>query len=142
MWSNHVRAVVFLLPPAMIVGLAVAQTKSGDNGGPKYKQQVVGGVLVEIGEPKTVIPPSRELRYFPDEPVGVIKNAPFTFTLVNGQFTLLMSGQSIETAVSLGKVLGPGGKGEFDNGYAGISGIHRDSSKGELSEEKGISPIN
>jgi hypothetical protein len=97
-----------------------------------YTERVVGGVLVEMGEQKTVIPPSKELRYFPDEPVCVIKTDPLTFTLVNGHATLLMSGASFEKAVPLGQVLGPGKKGEFDNGYAGISGIYHDDRRGEL----------
>jgi hypothetical protein len=109
-----------------------AQFCRGANDAGTASEHVIGGVVVAVGEPKTVIPPGKELRYFPDEPVCVIKANPLTFTLVNGRTTLLMSGKSFETAASLGEVLGRGKQGEFDNGYAGISGVYHDNRNGEL----------
>lgn len=120
-----------MLLVALISSYTAAQPTPADNAATKHKTRV-GDVLVELGDQKTVLSPTRQLRYFPDEPVCVVRKDPLTFTLVNGVSTLLMSGKSFETAAPLGTVLGPGKKGEFDNGYAGISGIFRDDRNGEL----------
>src|SRR5437588_12568884 len=46
--------------------------------------------------------------------------------MVVGNATVLLQGRTPESAVPVGKVLGPGDKSAFDNGYAGICSTYFD----------------
>ncbi len=69
------------------------------------------------------------LHYFPDNCVSVIDTSPtYRIIMAAGNSTYLLEGKSVEELTGCEKILGPGGTGEFDNGYAGIAGIYRDES--------------
>ena len=74
----------------------------------------------------------RGLNYFPDEPIAIIRQQPFTFLMTAGNATYLMVGSSLRTAVPVEKVLIPGAKGSFDNGYAGAGSVYLDEGRGEV----------
>ncbi|QDT91767.1 hypothetical protein [Gimesia algae] len=79
-------------------------------------------ITVTLGQHRVVFPAGyRGLNYFPDEPISVIKKNPFQYLMTAGDSTYLMQGRTLDNAVPIKKVLVPGAKTEFDNGYAGIT---------------------
>ncbi len=77
---------------------------------------------VTVGDRQIVFPAGyRGLNYFPDEPISVIKKNPFQYLMVAGNSTYLMQGSTLDNAIPIKKVLVPGTKTEFDNGYTGIT---------------------
>jgi len=84
--------------------------------------------LVKTGAVQTVIADNHlGLRYFPDTALTVIKgngqNA-FRALLAAGVSSWLIQGGSVMTVTNATQVFTKGGAGEFDNGYAGISGAY------------------
>jgi hypothetical protein len=90
-------------------------------------------MAVRVGPQEVVFPDGYHgMHYFPDEPISVIQTSPFTYFMVETASTVLMQGESLETAVPIGRVLQPGGRDSFDNGYAGISSALIDGKTKEL----------
>lgn len=90
-------------------------------------------IKATVGEHKVVFPAGyRDLNYFPDEPISILSKKPFRFLLVAGNATILMQGQSLESAAPVAKVFGPGDKSAFDNGYAGITSTYLDKKTKKL----------
>lgn len=94
--------------------------------------EVSDQISVKTGKERILIPAGRHgLKYFPDQPICILKEEPFTFLLVaNG--TYIMQGKSFETAVPVGRVLEPGPAGSFDNNYAGIGGVYNDKTRNRV----------
>jgi hypothetical protein len=90
-------------------------------------------VAVELGPPETVLADGQYgLRYFPDEATVIVRTRPnCRVLLAAGIRTVMLEGGSMTRLASPRDVLLPGKAGEFDNGYAGISGACRAPS-GEL----------
>ncbi len=66
------------------------------------------------------------LSYFPDEAVILVRRKPtFRMLVTSAISSYLLEGRDLHNITSAKEVLTPGGKGSFDNGYAGISGCHR-----------------
>ena len=59
-------------------------------------------------------------------------NSRLRFLMTAGNATYLMEGKSLRTAVPVEKVLVPGAKGSFDNGYAGAGSVYLDEGRGEV----------
>jgi hypothetical protein len=79
-------------------------------------------VTAKVGPQKIVYPAGYHgLNYFPDEPISIINERPFQFLMTAGNSTYLMQGRSLDNAVPVKRVLVPGEKSEFDNGYCGIT---------------------
>jgi len=89
-----------------------------------YTSSAHAQIEITLGGHQTVIDAGvRGLNYFPDEPISIISNRPSAYLVVSGQKTILMQGQTFETARPVRDVLVPGQAGEFDSGYAGITSI-------------------
>ncbi len=90
-------------------------------------------VAVELGPPETLLADKQYgLRYFPDEATVIVRTHPnCRVLLAAGIRTVMLEGDSMTRLASPRDVLLPGKAGEFDNGYAGISGAWRAPS-GEL----------
>ncbi|MCX6897777.1 MAG: hypothetical protein NT105_03675 [Verrucomicrobia bacterium] len=90
-------------------------------------------VAVELGLPETLLADGQHgLRYFPDERTVIVRTNPnYRVLLAAGIKTVLLEGEVMTRLASPRDVLLPGKAGEFDNGYAGISGAWRAPS-GEL----------
>jgi hypothetical protein len=88
---------------------------------------------VELGRPEVVLADGQlGLKYFPDERLAVLRTQPDCRLLLAAEVSsYLLEGPSPTSFRAATKVLGPGKAGEFDNGYAGISGAWRAPS-GEL----------
>jgi hypothetical protein len=83
-------------------------------------------IKATTGEHRVVFPAGYHgLNYFPDEPIAVLSRKPFRYLLV-ADGTYLMEGRTLESAVPVRKVLAPGPKASFDNGYAGITSVYYD----------------
>jgi hypothetical protein len=66
------------------------------------------------------------LQYFPDEAVIPVRREPtYRILVTSAVATYLLEGEDLERIISARKVLTPGVKGSFDNGYTGISGCYR-----------------
>jgi hypothetical protein len=63
------------------------------------------------------------LQYFSDEPISILTTRPFRFLAVAGNYTVLLEGPNLVSARPVRKVLEPGGKDSFDNGYAGVGAV-------------------
>lgn len=91
------------------------------------------GIEVTLGKQQVVFPNGyRGLQYFPDVQMSLLNTKPVTFLVVASESTYLMQGRTLEAAVPIKKVLAPGDKTSFDNGYAGISSTYIDKGKNEL----------
>ncbi len=83
-------------------------------------------IKATVGEHRVVFPAGYHgLNYFPDEPIAILSTKPFRFLLV-ADGTYLMEGRTLDTAVPVRKVLAPGPKTSFDNGYTGITSTYFD----------------
>lgn len=108
---------------------------------PKKKPKFIGiGVrknsttiqLDKLGTQQSILKPGAfGLSYFPDQCICLLNSSPLVFTIVCGKDTFLFSGQSWSNVQPVGKVLQPTTK-SYDNGYAGIGGLHRNSRNGSL----------
>jgi hypothetical protein len=87
---------------------------------------------VKLGEQRILLPPEYQgLKFFPDEPIAFLRQKPFTFLMTAKGTTYLMAGRSLQTAVPGEKVLVPGARGSFDNGYAGAGSAYFDQKRRE-----------
>jgi hypothetical protein len=91
-------------------------------------------ITAYLGERKTILHDGQYgLRYFPDGAIAVVRQSPeYRILLAAGVSSYLLQGKSMESLALLRKVLAPGSKGSFDNGYAGISAAYLDKKSGEL----------
>jgi hypothetical protein len=68
------------------------------------------------------------LAYFPDGAVSILPGTPesaFRMIVPAGIWTYLVEGRHLDALTKSTKVLAPGRKGEFDNGYAGMCSVYR-----------------
>ena len=109
---------------------AAPVARSARNDVPAEATAAVESVSVRVGEQKTVLARGAlGLSYFPDMAVVPIAAEPtFTLLVTATVSTYRLTGATLFDLSSAVKVLGPGAAGQFDNGYAGISGTYRDPS--------------
>lgn len=69
------------------------------------------------------------LQYFPDEPISILSRRPAAYLVVSGTKTVLLQGNTFETARVVRDVLLPGQPTEFDANYAGITSVVFDKNK-------------
>jgi len=95
--------------------------------------QLQAAISCTLGEPEVVLTNGQYgLKYFPDERLAVIRTKPDCRVIIAaGVRSVLLEGKTMETLGLPKDVLLPGKAGEFDSGYAGISGVWRVPS-GEL----------
>lgn len=74
--------------------------------------------------PEIIIKQDKDLIQFPDEPPVLLNEENHSFLMVAGDKTVLMQGDSFRSAKKIKEVFTPR-RGEFDNGYAGITSIYR-----------------
>jgi hypothetical protein len=65
------------------------------------------------------------LNYFPDMATVVLDRAPVRALVTAGTRTMLVTGPDWKHLTSAREVLAPGGAGQFDNGYVGVTGVYR-----------------
>lgn len=66
------------------------------------------------------------LAYFPDERIAIIRSTPNSRVLVAaGVESFMLEGPRTGHWTASARIFGPGKAGEFDNGYAGVSGAWR-----------------
>lgn len=97
-------------------------------------QTAASGQVVKLGERKTLLENgSYGLHYFPDGGVAAIP-APSGYRLLMaaGISSVLLEGPDLTSLHLVSRVLEPGPKGSFDNGYAGIAGAWRDPRTDEI----------
>jgi len=84
------------------------------------------GLTVNLGERTELLPPGAlGLRYLPDEATSVVARHPkLQLLMAAGPTSYLVSGDSLEHLTDAQDVMGPGDAGSFDNGYAGMAGLH------------------
>jgi hypothetical protein len=118
------------LAPALLLPLLLA---SGQPAGaaepplpaPPASAGAPAAAVATLGEPVKLLDEGRfGLRFFPDMPVTVLSPPPRLRLLVAAEIsTALVEGADLEHLTgATRKVLAPGKKGEFDNGYAGATG--------------------
>ncbi len=92
------------------------------------------GITVELGDPQVLLADgAHDLHAFPDAHLTILDTDPkYRVLLVAGVRTWLMEGPDMRSLAAVRAVLSPGPAGSFDNGYAGIFGVHRDEASGEL----------
>ena len=79
-------------------------------------------VVVELGPCRTILSQGQlGLEYFPDETIVVLQRSPARLLFAAGVSSYLVEGPEMASLNSARKVLTPGPKGAFDNGYAGIA---------------------
>lgn len=93
-----------------------------------------GRIVAQLGKREVFLQPGQYgLTYFPDGCLALVRTSPdYRILIAAGVSTCLLEGRGMRLLRSLGKVLGPGEPGTFDNGYAGISGTARDPATGRL----------
>lgn len=93
-----------------------------------------GQITAHLGARKTLMHDGQGgLRYFPDGAMAVLQTRPqYRVLLAAGVSSWLLEGHSLDALAPVKKVLAPGDKGTFDNGYAGIGGACEDAASGEL----------
>ena len=91
-------------------------------------------IVASLGKREVILEHGQHgLRYFPDGCLAFVRSVPpYRILLAAGVSTFLLEGREMKTLASLGEVLKPGKPGSFDNGYAGISGVARAPTTGDL----------
>jgi hypothetical protein len=94
---------------------------------PRFQEFDLESFKFKLGERETLLKDKKfGLRYFPDMCISVLEKSPqYRIIIVAHNSTYLLEGKSIKQFTKCTKVLSPGKKGEFDNGYAGIAGVYR-----------------
>jgi hypothetical protein len=83
--------------------------------------------IVDVGPHRIVMRPGQyNTTHFPDQPISVLSERPLIVLMVCGNSTKLFYGRDWNSITYAPSVLRPSSGGAFDNGYAGIGGIHRD----------------
>jgi hypothetical protein len=87
-----------------------------------------------VGERKTFLDDGQYgLKYFPDGPISVLATSPqYRVIFPATVSSYLLEGPDMASLHPVKKVLSPGEKGSFDNGYAGIYGVYSGGRKGEV----------
>lgn len=86
------------------------------------------GIEVTLGEQHSLLETGDlGLHYFPDMATIRVSSNPERLLVTSAISTWLVTGPSLTELDSAVEVLTPGAAGEFDNGYAGISGVYRNS---------------
>lgn len=117
-------------PPAVSAPSAnrPSQPEAGDSSGPLDIEIPDEGVSIHIGPRETLVEPGRlKLDYGPDMATVVIERSPLRALITAGTRTMLVAGDDWNHLSSSKEVLSPGGPGEFDNGYVGVTGVYRHS---------------
>ena len=106
---------------------------AGEVGAPVYTDGRTK-ITARLGERKVLLHDGQHgLKYFPDGAMAVLRTQPaYRILMAAGVSSWLLEGRGMDSLVPVKKVLASGGKGSFDNGYAGISGAYRDETSGEL----------
>lgn len=83
-------------------------------------------VVVMLGERETLLKSgSLGMTFFPDEAIAVLQTKPSMRLLLSaGKSSYLVEGKDLKHLSFAKEVLVEGDQGEFDNGYAGISGVY------------------
>lgn len=84
-------------------------------------------LVITLGDQVTILKDGAlGLDYFPDESIGRIPDEnKLRLLLASKHSSFLVEGEDLLNLKTAKKVLTPGGWGSVDNGYAGISGVHR-----------------
>lgn len=81
---------------------------------------------IEVGEPMTLLKDGElGLSFFPDQGTSIIQRKPLQLMITARDSSYILQGPVLQHLTTATKVLGPGGPGEFDNGYAGMSAVIR-----------------
>jgi hypothetical protein len=81
---------------------------------------------IDVGEQVTLLKDGAfGLNYFPDEGTSIVRRQPLQLMITARDSSYLVQGTTLQQFMSATKVIGPGGVGQFDNGYAGISAVVR-----------------
>lgn len=107
------------------IGLAVwacGGSKQPDAGFPTSLETLPS---IDVGTPVTLLSAGAlGLSYVPDEGTSIVQRQPVLRLMVTAKdSSYVVQGPDLQHLVTATKVLGPGGVGEFDNGYAGISAV-------------------
>ena len=91
-------------------------------------------IAARLGERKVILNDGQHgLKYFPDGAIAVVRSKPkYRILLAAGVSSYLLEGENMESLVPVNKVLAPGKKGSFDNGYAGINATYYHEESREL----------
>ncbi len=82
-------------------------------------------ISIFLGKMETLLPAgSFNLDYFPDTSAVLLNRDPYKMIFTAADESYLLEGKDIKHFKKATKILKRGGKGAFDNGYAGISGIY------------------
>lgn len=84
-------------------------------------------LVITLGDQVTILKNGAlGMDYFPDESIGRIPDEnKLRLLLASRDSSFLVEGDDLLNLKTAKKVLTPGGWGSVDNGYAGISGVHR-----------------
>jgi hypothetical protein len=80
---------------------------------------------IDVGNPITLLKDGQfGLTYFPDEGTSLIQRSPMMRLVITARdSSYVVEGPNLQKLSAATKVLSPGLRGEFDNGYAGISAV-------------------
>ncbi len=88
-----------------------------------------GGVQMELSAQETLLTRADAmdggLSYFPDTASALLSRRPLRLLVTAGTAVYLFEGEDMRSLRAGAQVLAPGRPGEFDNGYAGVCGVHR-----------------
>ena len=117
----------------ILLAAGAAVCPAGDAGEPVYTDGHTR-ITACLGQREVLLDDGQYgLRYFPDGAMAVVRRtSALRILMPAGVSSWLLEGKGFDSLVPVRKVLEPGGKGSFDNGYAGISGAYRDEASGEL----------
>jgi len=108
------------------MGLLLVACSSGKGHRARLPSPIVtASPSIELGDAITVLENGQfGLTYFPDEGTALIQRSPLLRLVVTARdSSYLVEGPDLQHLSAATPILRPGGKGEFDNGYAGISAV-------------------
>ena len=112
--------------PAAPPGSERVQRGAADSGGAIETALLEGQLSLHLGRRETLVEPGGlGLNYFPDMATVVLTRTPLRVLITAGTRTMLVEGRDWKHLTRDREVLSPGGPGQFDNGYAGITGVYR-----------------
>jgi len=83
-------------------------------------------LLLHLGPRDTLAAPGRfGMNYFPDMATVVLTQTPLRALITARNRTMLLRGRDWKHLTGAREVLSPGGRGRFDNGYVGTTGVYR-----------------
>lgn len=102
------------------------QRGAADSGGAIEIALLDEQLSLHLGPRETLVEPGElGLNYFPDMAIVVLTRTPLRALITAGTRTMLVEGRDWKHLTGAREVLSPGGPGQFDNGYAGITGVYR-----------------